>query len=109
MTDTEAEPCPAQRSVEKAACGLTGDWMHIRRANLQALRRLADQAKHVDPLRRQVALWRAGIKPGPAAELFLAHLPDTVNLNDAEAVRQACAEITAAVLDGNRQLAEVTP
>jgi hypothetical protein len=58
--------------------------------------------------RRQAALWRAGIKPGAAAELFLAHLPDDVDLADVEAVRRACAEITAAVLDGHRQLAEAS-
>lgn len=60
-------------------------------------------------LQRQAALWRAGIKPGPAAGLFLDRLPDGVNFDDVEAVRRACAEITAAVLDGNRQLAEATP
>lgn len=63
----------------------------------------------VGPLRRQAALWRAGIKPGPAADLFLDRLPDDVDPDDVEAVRQACAEITAAVLDGHRQLAEATP
>jgi hypothetical protein len=108
-SSTSMAACTAQRSAENAACDLTGDWVHIRTSNLQALRRLADRAKNLDSLRRSVALWRAGIRPGPAADLFIAHLPDDLNLDDAEAVRQACAEITAAALDGNRQLAEATP
>jgi hypothetical protein len=71
----------------------------------QAEARLAE----MEPLRRQAALWRAGIKPGPAADLFLDRLPADVNLDDVEAVRRACAAITAAVLDGRSQLAEATP
>jgi hypothetical protein len=70
----------------------------------QAESRLAE----IGPLRRQAALWRAGVKPGPAADLFLDRLPDDVNFDDVEAVRQACAAITAAVLDGRSQLAEAT-
>jgi hypothetical protein len=62
----------------------------------------------VGPLRRQAALWREGIKPGPAAELFLDRLPADVDPGDSRAVRQACAEITAAVLDGHRQVAGAT-
>jgi hypothetical protein len=57
-----------------------------------------------EPLRRQAALWRAGIKPGPASELFLDRLPDHVDLSDAEAVRLACAEITSAVLGARDEL-----
>jgi hypothetical protein len=57
-----------------------------------------------DHLRRQAALWRAGIKPGPAAELFLDRLPDDVDLDDAEAVRLACAQITSAVLGARDEL-----
>jgi hypothetical protein len=34
--------------------------------------------------------------------------PDDVDLDDVQAVRQACAEIMAAVLDGRSQIAEVT-
>jgi hypothetical protein len=60
----------------------------------------------IGPLRREAALWRAGIKPGPAAELFLDRLPDDVDLNDPAVLRQACAEITAAVLGARDQLAE---
>ena len=56
-------------------------------------------------LHRQAALWRAGVKPGPAADLFLDRLPIDVNLDDVEAVRRACAEITAAVLDARDELA----
>jgi hypothetical protein len=61
-----------------------------------------------EPLRRQAALWRAGIKPGAAANLFLDRLPNDVDLDDVEAVRQACAEITSAVLGARDQLAEAT-
>jgi hypothetical protein len=60
-----------------------------------------------DLLRRQAALWQAGIKPGPAAELFLDRLPDDVDLNDAEQVRLACARITSAVLGARDELAGV--
>jgi hypothetical protein len=61
------------------------------------------------PLRRSVALWRAGVKCGPASELFLDRLPNDLDLDDAEAVRLACAEITSAVLNARDQLAEATP
>jgi hypothetical protein len=105
MSDTE--PCPAQRSAEKAACDLVGDWVHIRRVNLQALRRRAERADGIGPLRRQAALWRAGVKFGPAAELFIDRLPEDVDLNDAEAVRLACAEITSAVLGARDELERV--
>jgi hypothetical protein len=59
----------------------------------------------IDLLRRQAALWRSGVKPGPAADLFLDRLPDNVDLNDAEAVRLACAQITSAVLGARDELA----
>lgn len=62
----------------------------------------------IDALHRQAALWRAGIKPGVAAELFLDRLPADVNLDDPQAVREACAAVTAAVLEGRSQLAEAT-
>ena len=68
MSDTE--PCNAQRSTEKAACVLTGDWLHIRRPNLQALRHKAARAENVDRLRREAALWRAGVRCD-AGELLL--------------------------------------
>jgi hypothetical protein len=58
-----------------------------------------------DLLRRQAALWRSGIQPGPAAELFLDRLPADVDLDDAEAVRLACAQITSAVLGARDELA----
>jgi hypothetical protein len=71
-------------------------------------RRAAEAAAADVPLlRRQVALWRAGIKYGPAAELFLSELGDDMDLDDTDAVRQACAALTAAVLDGRAQLEEV--
>lgn len=54
MSDTE--PGNAQRSAENADCVLTGDWVHIRRSNLQASRHQAACAKNVGPLRRQAAL-----------------------------------------------------
>jgi|Tabmets5t2r1_1033131.scaffolds.fasta_scaffold00394_5 hypothetical protein len=104
MSDTELESCSAQRSTEKAACDLVGDWVHIRRSSLQALRRKAKRADDIGPLRKEAALWRAGIKPGPASELFLDRLPDDVDLDDAEAVRLACAEITSAVLGARDEL-----
>jgi hypothetical protein len=78
-----------------------------KRARAAEAERDALQAE-IGPLRRQAALWKAGIKPGSAADLFLAHLPDTVDLSDPEAVRLACAEVAAALLDGNRQLVEAT-
>jgi hypothetical protein len=53
-------------------------------------------------------LWRAGIKPGAAGDLFLDRLPDDLDLDDVEAVRQACAAITAAVLDARNELAELS-
>jgi hypothetical protein len=81
-------------------------WRH--RAETAEAERNALRADR-DALRRSVALWRAGVKPGPAADLFLDRLPDDVNFDDVEAVRRACAEITAAVLDGHSQLAESTP
>jgi hypothetical protein len=96
-------PAP-ERLDEVRAWGQRGH----RRAKAAEAERDALRAE-TEPLRRQAALWRAGIKPGPAAELFVDRLPDDVDLDDPQAVRQACAEITAAVLDGNRQLAEATP
>jgi hypothetical protein len=108
-TQPDDELCPTGPGERCSA----RDVVHIPRENLRNLRRLAARqdalVAEIGPLRRQAALWRAGIKSGPAAELFLDRLPDDVNLSDAEAVRQACAEITAAVLDGHRQLAEATP
>jgi hypothetical protein len=105
----DGELCP---SGGKQGCS-EREVVHISAENLRNLRRIAakHQALNADlgAVRRQAALWRAGIKPGPAADLFLAHMPDDVNLNDAEAVRQACARITSAVLDGRSQLAGVTP
>jgi hypothetical protein len=44
------------------------------------------------------------VKSGPAAELFLERLPDDLNLENVDAVRQACAEITAAVLGAREEL-----
>jgi hypothetical protein len=58
----------------------------------------------VVPLRRQAALWRAGVKSGPAAELFLERLPDDLNLENLDAVRQCCASITADLLGAREQL-----
>jgi hypothetical protein len=71
-------------------------------------RRAAEaSAAEVPTLRRQVALWRAGIKPGAAAELFVSRMGDDVDLDDPDAVRRVCAEITASVLEQHHQLDEV--
>jgi hypothetical protein len=108
MSDTEVVPCHAQRSAEKADCVLTGDWVHIRRSNLQALRHQAARAKNVGPLRRQAALWKAGIRYDAAAKLLLEQLPDDTDWDDPAAVRAACSAIVAQVLGARDQLAEVS-
>jgi hypothetical protein len=76
---------------------------NLKRAKAAEAERDALRAE-ISPLRRQAALWRAGVKFGPAGELFLDRLADDVDLNDAEAVRLACAEITSAVLGARDQL-----
>jgi hypothetical protein len=81
--------------------------VHIRRTSLQALRRKAKRPDEIGPLRRQVALWRAGVKCGAAAELFMDRLPADVDLDDGEAVRLACAQITSAVLGARDELERV--
>jgi hypothetical protein len=109
------EPCPEPRTpgvvhIRRDHLRAMGDALKRERAKREALRAEVDALRaETAPAVRQAALWRAGIKPGPAAELFLTHLPDDVDLDDVEAVRQACAAITAAVLDGHHQLAETTP
>lgn len=75
------------------------------------MERRAQQAEgqliELGPLRRQAALWRAGVRYGPAADLFLDRLPADLDLDDVDAVRLACAEITSAVLAARAELAEV--
>lgn len=104
---SDIEPCNAQRSSERADCVLTGDWVHIRRSNLQALRHKAARAGNVGPLQRQAALWKAGVRYDAGAQLLLQQLPDDIDLDDADAVRAACSSIVAAVLGTRAQLAEV--
>ena len=108
MNDTpqvgDTRPAPADIGLREARQALKRE--RVRREAAESER---DTVRaEIGPVRRQAALWRAGIKPGPAAELFLTHLPGDVDLTDVDAVRQACAEITAAVLDGRNQLAEVS-
>jgi hypothetical protein len=82
--------------------------------DLHELRRVAKRLEDRPPslrtntetLHRQVAMWKAGIRYGPQADLFLGQWPGDVDLDDPEAVRQACAEIAGAAL-GARRLAEV--
>jgi hypothetical protein len=102
MSDTTPQvggsrPAPEDIGLREARQALKRE-----RARREALQGEIDALRVV---RREAALWRAGIKPGPAADLFLDRLPDDVDLNDPESTRQACAEITAAVLDGHRQVA----
>jgi hypothetical protein len=100
--DTQPAPSVGLREAREA--------LERERARRETFQSEADALRpEIGPLRRQAALWRAGIKPGAAAELFVERLPTDVALDDVVAVRRACAEITAAVLDGNRQLAEATP
>jgi hypothetical protein len=103
-SNPEPQRDPVERIEQVRAWGARQE----RRAQ-QAEARLDALQAEIGALRRSVALWRAGIKPGPAASLFLDRMPVTVDLDDVDAVRQACAGITAAVLDGHRQLAEATP
>jgi hypothetical protein len=100
--DTRPAPGDPDRLEEVRAYG--DRWQ--RRAKAAEAERDALRAE-IGPLRRQAALWRAGIKPGTAADLFLDRLPDDVDVTDDAAVRQACAEITAAVLGARDELAEV--
>jgi hypothetical protein len=108
------EPCPEPRTpgvvhIKRDHLRAMGDALKRERARREALRVEVDSlGSEIGPLRRSVALWQAGIKPGPAADLFLDRLPDDVNLNDAESVRLACAQITSAVLGARDQLAEAT-
>jgi hypothetical protein len=59
------------------------------------------------PLRRQAALWRAGVRYDAGAQLILQQLPAGLDLEDAAAVRAACSTIVAAVLGARDELAEV--
>jgi hypothetical protein len=68
--------------------------------NTELERAVAEQTD----LRRQAALWRAGVRFDAGSALLLQALPDDVDLNDPDAVRQACAEIAAAVLGTRNQL-----
>ena len=102
MTDTE--PCNAQRSAEKAACDLTGDWVHIRRSNLQALRHKAARAENVDRLRREAGLWRAGVRPMPVPSCPPSYPPTWISKISGGAA--ACPTVLAAVLGTRAQLDE---
>jgi hypothetical protein len=104
---SDTEPCNAQRSADKAACDLQRDWLHIRRANLQALRHQAARAKDIGRLRRSVALWQAGVRYDAAAKLLLEQLPDDTDWDDPAAVRAACSAVVAQVLGARAQLEEV--
>lgn len=107
------EPCPEPRTpgvvhIKRDHLRAMGAALKRERARREALRAEVDTLRaETAPALRQAALWRAGIKPGAAADLFLDCLPDDLNLDDVEAVRQACAEITSAVLGARDQLAEV--
>jgi hypothetical protein len=62
------------------------------RARREALQVKADALwAEIGPLRRQAALWRAGVRYDAGAKLLLQQLPDDVDLNDAEAVRKVCS------------------
>lgn len=62
------------------------------------------QLAEIGPLRRQAALWKAGVRYDAGAKLLLQQLPDDVDLNDPQAVREACSTIVAAVLGARDQL-----
>jgi hypothetical protein len=84
------EPCPEPR---------TPGVVHIKRDHLRAMgAALKRERARREALRAEVDTLRA--------DLFLDRLPDDLNLDDVEAVRQACAEITSAVLGARDQLAE---
>ena len=100
-TARQVEPRPDRLEAVRAAAKRNANRTRAIEAERDEL-----QAEVV-PLRRQAALWRAGVKPGPAAELFLERLPGDFNLEDVDAVRQACAEIIADLLGAREQLAEV--
>jgi hypothetical protein len=106
------EPCPEPRTprvvhIKRDHLRAMGAALKRERARREALRTEVDTLRaETAAARRQAALSRAGIKPGAAADLFLDRLPDDLNLDDVEAVRQACAEITSAVLGARDQLAE---
>jgi hypothetical protein len=79
---------------------------NLKRARAAEAERDTLQAE-VGPVRKQAALWRAGIKPGAAGQLFVDRLPDDIDLDDADAVRLACAQITSAVLGARDELERV--
>jgi hypothetical protein len=83
------------------------DVVHVPVEQLRSLRRAADRAKHVNALRRESALWRAGIRYGDRAELLLQQLPKDTDWDDPAAVRAACSAIVAGLLGARDQLAEV--
>jgi hypothetical protein len=84
------------------------DVVHIPRENLRSLRRLADRQRElsaeVGPLRRQAALWRAGVRYDAGAQLLLQQLPDDLDLDDPAAVRAECSAVVAAVLGAREQV-----
>jgi hypothetical protein len=61
----------------------------------------------IDPLRREAALWRAGVRYDAGAQLILQQLPPDLDLDDPEAVRAACSTVVAAVLGARDGLAKV--
>ena len=106
MSNTTSQVGDTRPAPESVGLREVREALERERARRETLKFKVDALRaEVDPLRRQTALWRAGVKPGPAADLFLDRLPADVNLDDVEAVRQACAEITAAVLDARNELA----
>jgi hypothetical protein len=99
----DGELCP---TGGKRGCSVR-EVVHVPVEQLRSLRRLADRAKHINALRRESALWRAGIRYGASAEVLLQRLPNDVDLDDPEAVRQECSAIVAGLLGARDQLAEV--
>jgi hypothetical protein len=107
------EPCPNPKTggivhIKRDHLRAMGGALKRERARREALRVEVDDLRaEIDHVRREAALWRNGIKPGPAADLFLDRLPDDVDLDNAEAVRFACAQITGSVLGARDELERV--
>jgi hypothetical protein len=81
------EPCPEPRTpgvvhTKRDHLRAMGTAVKRERAKREALRTAVDTLRaETAPALRQAALWRAGIKPGAAPDLFLDRLPDDLNFS----------------------------